>query len=111
AASRAGQFVFQGALVGACASFGSTMAASLFLANAGAATLPLYYMLFATLSIPASLLFSGIVDRWPRRTTMGGLLVIYAIAAVSSAAFLGDGTAGYYVQYVVISVSEQLLYS
>jgi HEAT repeat protein/MFS family permease len=109
--SRPRQFVILGALTAMCAAFGSTMAASLFLANAGARGIPLYYILFSVVSIPASVVFSGIIDRWPRRTTMTLLLVIYATGAMLASLFIGVGAVGYFVLYVTISVVEIMMYS
>src|SRR5271170_2456601 len=109
--SRSRQFIIQGALIAMCAAFGSTMAAALFLANAGATKIPLYYMLFAVVSIPLSILFSGIIDRWPRRTTMSVLLLCYMAGAVLVSPFIGSGAIGYYVLYIVISVFEIMMYS
>ena len=87
------------------------MAASLFLANAGAKAIPLYYILFAVVSIPASVSFSGIIDRWPRRTTMTFLLVSYVTGALLASPFIGAGAIGYFVLYVTISVFEIMMYS
>jgi MFS family permease len=109
--SKAGQFMVQGALLAMCAAFGSTMAASLFLANAGSAALPVYYMFFAALSIPLSAVFSGVIDRWPRRTIMTGLLVVYMTGAAIMSLFIGKGVAGYYAIYLVISICELMIYS
>lgn len=111
ALSRAGQFMLQGALIAMCAAFGSTMAASLFLSNAGSGALPLYYLLFAALSVPASLMYSGIIDRWPRRRTVAATLVVYALGALVCSVFLGDAPTGYYVLYIIVGVCELMMYS
>ena len=104
--------MLQGVLVAMCAAFGSTMAATLFLANAGAAEIPVYYVLFAIVSIPLSVLFSGVIDRWPRRVTLAFVLVFYMIAAALDVAVRRRRRAiGYYALYVVISVFELMMYS
>jgi len=100
-----------GALIAMSAAFGSTMAASLFLAHAGAGSIPVYYMLFALASIPVSILFSAVIDRWSRRKILGGLLVVYLVATALTALAMGEDRSAYYALYIVISVCEQMLYS
>lgn len=111
ALSRAGQFMLQGALIAMCAAFGSTMAASLFLSNAGSGALPVYYLLFAALSVPVSLLYSGIIDRWPRKVTVAATLVVYTVGAMVCSVCLGDTPTGYYALYIVVGVCELMMYS
>src|SRR5258706_1723901 len=109
--SRPWQFMLQGVLVSMCAAFGSTMAASLFIVNAGADRIPVYYMLFAAISIPLSVLFSAVIDRSPRRKTISLLLAAY-MAGGGFAALLPAGTvSGYYALYLMISILELLIYS
>ncbi|MEN6543818.1 cyclic nucleotide-binding domain-containing protein [Parvibaculum sp.] len=109
--SRHWQVILHGALLAMCSAFGSTLAASLFLANAGANAVPIYYLILAAASIPVSLLFSSVIDRWPRRTTMTGLLVIYMASAIGLAALMSQSIASFYVLYTVISVCELMIYS
>ena len=110
-ASRPSQFMIQGILAAMCASFGATMAASAFLSNAGSSALPVYYILFASLSVPVSLLFSGVIDRWPRRTLMAWLLGSYMVGAIAASALSDGSQAGSYILYVFVSVCELMIYS
>ena len=92
--------------------FGSTVAASLFLSRVGVEGIPLYYILFALLSIPVTVGFARVIDRWHRRRLFAGMLLA-GIALSALLALLGElgGRPGYYVLYLVISVFEQLSYS
>lgn len=109
--SRHRQIIVQGALLALCAAFGSTLAASLFLANAGSNAIPVYYLILALASIPVSVLFSSVIDRWPRRNTLAGLLVVYMASAAIMAALMDQSVSSFYVLYTVISVCELMIYS
>lgn len=109
--SRPCQFMIQGTLAAMCAAFGSTMAAAAFLSNAGSSALPVYYILFAALSIPVSILFSGVIDRWPRRTLMAALFLTYMVGAIAASALSNGAAVGSYVLYVFVSVCELMIYS
>lgn len=92
--------------------YGSTLAAALFLNRAGSNAIPLYYVLYAVLSIPVAIVFSQIIDRHPRNALFTALMVGGAIltAAVAPAAHTESKTL-LYTLYIVISVFEQLSYS
>jgi HEAT repeat protein/MFS family permease len=92
--------------------YGSTLAAALFLNRAGADAIPLYYILYAALSIPVAMVFSQVIDRFPRAAVFSALLIGGAVltAAVAPAA-RSETKALFYALYIVISVFEQLSYS
>ncbi|HVI51870.1 MAG TPA: cyclic nucleotide-binding domain-containing protein [Candidatus Sulfotelmatobacter sp.] len=100
----------QAVLVSMSVVYGSNLASSLFLANAGAGAIPLYYVLFAALSIPLSILFSGVIDCWPRRTIMAVLLTVYMIAGTVASLFVGTGVVGCFALYIIVSICELMLY-
>ncbi len=108
--SRPGQFMAQGLLLSMSVVYGSSLAVSLFLANAGSAALPVFYLLFAALSIPLSLLFSGCIDRWPRRIILAAVMIVYMVAAPLASLSLSLGAAGCFLLYCVASICEQMLY-
>lgn len=115
AVSRPGQFILQALLVSMSAVYGSYLAASLFLAHAGSQAIPLYYVLFAALSIPLSILFSGFIDRWSRRSIMAVLLTGHMILTPLASLTLEWGppgweTAGCFLLYIVASIFELMLY-
>lgn len=87
------------------------MAASLFLSNAGPRALSVYYFVFAIVFIPCSVIFSGVIDRWPRRVTMLLLLGSYMAGMLILPAFLSLGIAWYYVMYVFASILGAINYS
>jgi Cyclic nucleotide-binding domain/Major Facilitator Superfamily len=109
--SRQWQFIAQGGLIAMCAAFGSTLAASLFLSTAGAAAIPVYYILFSALSIPASILSSAVIDRWHRKTTLTLLLIIYMAISTGLSLFINGNVYLYYILYLIISVCELMMYS
>src|SRR5690349_18842951 len=92
--------------------YGSTLAAALFLNRAGADAIPLYYVLYAVLSTPLAVVFSQIIDRYSRNTLFTALMIGGAVvtAATPLAAHSGS-TPLLYMLYTVISVFEQLSYS
>lgn len=92
--------------------YGSTLAAALFLNRAGATGIPLYYVLYAALSIPLSVAFSRIIDRWPRPVLFLALLGAGAVILTAAAPLArGDSPALFYALYILVSVFEQLSYS
>jgi HEAT repeat protein len=106
------RFVALAAVLATANTYGSTLAAALFLNRAGATAIPLYYVLYAAVSIPVSVAFTQVIDRWPRAVVFtallgGGALLTAAIAPIagSESKFL------FFALYVVISVFEQLSYS
>ncbi len=109
---RIGHFAVLAVLLATANTFGSTVAASLFLSRVGVEGIPLYYILFALLSIPVTVGFARVIDRWHRRRLFAGMLLA-GIALSALLALLGElgGRPGYYVLYLVISVFEQLSYS
>ena len=109
--SRPTQFLTLAFLLATANTYASTMAASLFLARAGADALPVYYLFFAALSIPLSLLFSAVIDRWPRSCTLKGMLLIFATVSAVLALSAERGEVGLYALYLGIGICELLLYS
>ncbi len=109
--SRAAHFTLLALLLATTNTYASTVSASLFLARVGAEALPIYYMLFAALSIPVSILFSVTIDRWPRARILMAMLGLFGVIGAGLAIFVGDRQFDYYALYVGISVSELLLYS
>ena len=92
--------------------YGSTIAAALFLNRAGATAIPLYYVLYAALSIPLSVAFSRVIDRWPRPVLFRALLALGAVAMAAAAPLArSESVALFYALYIVVSVFEQLSYS
>ena len=116
-ASRAGLAVGLAILLAAQNTYASTLAASRFLAQVGAHGMPLYYILFAAVSIPLAALFSSVIDRFPRRQLFAGALGVFIGLTVLLAALSSIGAAlpfaAYlpYAGYLLVRVFEHLLYS
>ena len=116
-ASRAGLAVVLAFLLAAQNTYASTLAASGFLAQVGAHGIPLYYILFAAVSIPLAALFSSVIDRFPRRQLFAGALGVFIgltvlLAALSTiGAVLPLGVYLPYGAYLLVRVFEHLLYS
>ena len=105
-------FVALATALAAANTYGSTLAAALFLNRAGATAIPLYYILYAALSIPLTMTFSPVIDRWPRPALFTVLLAAGAIAMAAAAPLArGESVALFYTLYIVVSVFEQLSYS
>lgn len=111
ALGRPAQFMLLAFLLATANSFAATNAASLFLSRAGADALPGYYLAFAALSIPMSLVFSAVIDRWPRATIMRAMLIAFLLLSVVLAALAGIGEFGPYALYLGVSIGGLLLYS
>lgn len=105
-------FVLLAAVLATANTYGSTLAAALFLNRAGADAIPIYYVVYAVISIPLSVAFTRIIDRWPRAQLftafIGGGAVIMGLAA---AAAHSQSLALIYALYIVISIFEQTSYS
>ena len=86
--------------------FGLTLAESLFLRHAGAASLPQLYVLLAIVSIPVSLALSSIVDRVSRPVLIRRLLVAASGAVLVLAAVIRLHSSGYFLLYVVTNVTQ-----
>lgn len=108
---RPAQFMLHGALAAACASFGATSAAASFLSTAGPDALPVYYLLFACLSVPVSVLFSGVIDRWQRSTLMTALLTVFGTLCPLLLLLSDGGRVASTGLYIIASVGELLIYS
>jgi Cyclic nucleotide-binding domain/Major Facilitator Superfamily len=108
---RSGMFFVLAFLLAAQNSYASTFAASLFLSKVGAEAIPLYYVLFAIVSIPTSTIVSRVIDRFPRHLIFKCMLGIFVAISLAMSTLLDLGSGWYYVVYVGISVCEQLLYS
>lgn len=105
-------FVILAAVLATANTYGSTLAAALFLNRAGADAIPIYYVVYAVISIPISIAFTRIIDRWPRAQVftafIGGGAVLMGLAA---AAAHSESMAPIYALYIAISVFEQTSYS
>ncbi len=100
------------ALLATANTYGATLAASLFLSRASARAIPLYYILYALLSIPVSLIFTQVIDRWRRQIVFGALLLTNAgLAIVVARVADTDFTAAFYGLFIAITIFEQLNYS
>ncbi|QAU23376.1 MFS transporter [Dyella sp. M7H15-1] len=108
---RAGHFMIMAFLLATQNTYASTLAASLFLSRFGVSAIPIYYVLFAAISIPCSIMLSGIIDRFPRRVILKFMLGVFVLVSLTMSAVLRLGDSWYYVVYLGISVCEQLLYS
>ncbi|MGE3332591.1 MAG: MFS transporter [Rhodospirillaceae bacterium] len=105
-------FVFLATVLATANTYGSTLAAALFLNRAGADAIPVYYVVYAIISIPISIAFTRLIDRWSRSAlftaVIGGGAVVMAGAAAAAHA---DSLPLLYGLYIVISVFEQTSYS
>lgn len=104
-------FVVLGFLLAAQNTYVSTMIASQFLARVGAKGIPLYYVLNAATSIPFAALFSGIIDRFPRRQVFIAALGIFTVITALFPVLPSMGSVMPYVNYLLVRVVEHLLYS
>ncbi len=109
--SRSTQFLLLALALSTANTYASTLAASLFLARAGTDALPIYYMFFAALSIPLSLGFSVIIDRWARAKTLKAMLLAFACVSASLGLAVGSDESSLYALYLGISVCELLTFS
>jgi hypothetical protein len=94
-------------LLAAGLTYATTLAATVFLAEIGAAGFPLYYILFAALSIPATLGLSQVIDRLPRIAVLQGLLAAMigvTLLLVTLGPLLGEP--GYFLLYLAVTVFE-----
>ncbi|WP_448207945.1 hypothetical protein [Azospirillum sp. sgz302134] len=118
---RAWRFLGLAGLIGAGNAYASTLAAAAFLGVAGAERLPLYYGLFAVLSVPVSLVLSTVVHRWPRARLLGWVLAGLAVAMLA-AMLAGTGIAALddggvlasplaLARYLAVSLLELMAYS
>ncbi|MCA0199738.1 MAG: MFS transporter [Proteobacteria bacterium] len=105
-------FVLLATVLATANTYGSTLAAALFLNRAGADAIPVYYVVYAVISIPISIAFTRLIDRWSRAalftTFLGGGAAVMVLAA---AAAHTESLALIYGLYIVISVFEQTSYS
>lgn len=105
-------FVVLATVLATANTYGSTLAAALFLNRAGADAIPVYYVVYAVISIPISIVFTRVIDRWPRPVLftafIGGGAGVMALAAAAAHV---DSLALVYALYIVISVFEQTSYS
>ncbi len=105
-------FVALATALAAANTYGSTLAAALFLNRAGATAIPLYYILNAALSIPLSMAFSQVIDRFPRPALFTVLLAAGGVVMAAAAPLArGESVALFYALYILVSVFEQLSYS
>jgi len=105
-------FVLLATVLATANTYGSTLAAALFLNRAGADAIPVYYVVYAVISIPISIAFTRLIDRWSR----AGLFMAFiaggaAVTALAAAAAHTDSLPLIYALYIVISVFEQTSYS
>jgi HEAT repeat protein len=92
--------------------YASTLAAVQFLNVAGSEQLPLYYLLFAAVSVPVSLELARVIDRYPHYKVLLVLIAgTVAVGTTSAALARGDHEGGVFALYLGISVLEQLSYS
>ena len=112
ASGRVVSFVMLAALLATANTYGATLAASLFLSHVGARAIPLYYVLYAALSIPVSLAFTLVIDRWRRPIVFGALLLTNAGITIVISRIAGtDFTPAFYGLFLAITIFEQLNYS
>lgn len=113
ALGRPSQFIFLAFALAFANTYATTIAASSFLANAGIDRLPLYYILFSLISIPLSIGFSGIIDRWPRPRIFLAMLAILVAEGVilPLLPLVIDALTAEFISYVGFSVCELMLYS
>jgi MFS family permease len=107
-ASRGGQFVVLAFLLGVQNTYASTLVASQFLVQVGAQSIPLYYILFAGVSIPFAALFSSVIDRYPRRQLFVCMLASLTIVTIVLPALPQRGTALPYFAYLIVQLVEHL---
>lgn len=89
---------------------GITLAESLFLSNAGAARLPVFYVLLAVVSIPIAAAFSQLVDRLRRLQLLRYLLLTSIVLVLGMRALVGwQNVSVYYFIYIGLSLIELLL--
>ncbi|HZT88379.1 MAG TPA: cyclic nucleotide-binding domain-containing protein [Stellaceae bacterium] len=108
---RAGVFIILAFLLAAQNTYASTLVASLFLAHVGAKGIPLYYVLFAAVSIPFAALFSSVIDRFPRRRLFVAAFAVFTAITLVLPLLPPLGTVLLYASYLLVRVFEHLLYS
>ncbi|AVM74216.1 cyclic nucleotide-binding domain-containing protein [Magnetospirillum gryphiswaldense] len=111
--SRQFQFIFLAFTLTLTNTFTTTLASSTFLSNAGADSLPIYYVIFSAVSIPVSLAFSTIIDKWPRSRIFQAMLLTLLVQGVALPLLplvMEAATAGT-IAYLGFSICEMLLYS
>ena len=108
---RGGLAVALAFLLAAQNTYASTLVASAFLARVGAHGMPLYYICFAAVSIPFALLFSSVIDRFPRRVLLISGLAIFTGITIVLPLLPAANTAVPYGSYLIVRVFEHLLYS
>lgn len=109
--SRAGQFVLLAFLLAAQNTYVSTVVASRFLAAVGAEGIPLYYILYAVVSIPLAAFITGVIERLPRRRILVGALAIFTALTVALPMLPAMGAVRPYAAYLIVRVFEHLIYS
>ena len=109
--SRAGQFVLLAFLLAAQNTYVSTVVASRFLAAVGAEGIPLYYILYAVVSIPLAAFITGVIERLPRRRILVGALAIFTALTVALPILPAMGAVRPYAAYLIVRVFEHLIYS
>lgn len=105
-------FVLLATVLATANTYGSTLAAALFLNRAGADSIPVYYVVYAAISIPISIAFTRLIDRWSRTALFTAFISGGAgVMGLAAAAAHTDSLPLIYGLYIVISVFEQTSYS
>lgn len=107
-------FLGLGAVLTATNILANTIAVSLFLTNAGSEALPLFYVLLGLISIPVSVAFSKIIDRYSRVRLFCCLLLL-ALVLVCGLWWLIRGQTpgiynGVYISTSIIELLVQVLF-
>jgi HEAT repeat protein len=110
-ASRPGLFVVAAFLLALQNTYASTLVASLFLARIGSHGLPLYYVLFASVSVPVAALFSSVIDRFPRPLLFVNFLALFTLITIALVFVLVLGGAWAYVAFLAVRISEHMILS
>jgi hypothetical protein len=105
------RFLLLGLLLATANTFASTLAATQFLSVVGAEGLPLYYVFFAVVSIPVSIVLARAIDRVPRIPLLIALAAVVGTAALAGSLAAEGGEAGTKAVYLGVAVFEQLSYS
>jgi MFS family permease len=109
--SRAGLAVILAFFLAAQNTYASTLVASRFIAQVGARGIPFYYVLFAATSIPIAILFSSVIDRFPRHRLFIAALWIFAAVTGMLAVAASFAQSTPYLGFLIVRVFEHLLYS
>lgn len=108
---RLGLFIALAATLLIAAVFARTVAETLFLTHAGAAALPLYFVLLGTISIPAAALLARRIDRVSRCRLLGGFLLASSLLVVLLRLAIESGfLAAYFAVLIAIVLIEMLIY-